>query len=476
MSTVVLSVGGRIEGFSLQRIVRRFHEWRRESFYGLMAFAFIGLVILPLFSLSEDRINGEYPMMNYGEIKAAADEARTLARLPVETASLEKYFDALFAIQLVEAQCRLLHLKLPYAFVDAGHPCLRFERGSFGLQNDLFNRYHTAIGQKRFAELAKAYYDLHPERRNGNAGPLPVVTVWHHEKLAEAYLNGIFLALAFSVFRIRERGLRLGWEIVSGRLLLVTVLWPGTFWFYPGDPREQAREIRRWCGYILSSLISFFGAGMKMALADVAARLAGGVGVQSSYVIDTGKTLTSGWVVQPWAEASRSGAYLGVWASAGLERSRGNEVDFTAGYRAMTDGTKFDFSYNYYRFLDSSQGMHVPKLVVCNPRLSLCGRFQYMVPDTGARPGMQFGLAWSHRWNVWNGYGIGMQLGAVHTRDTYGSAPITQLRTEISFPLRLSDGFFPKNAEAFGRLFVPLNSTREGNDKMTGLAGIRFAF
>lgn len=453
--------GGQQNGF-LQWIA----EWWKESFYGLMAFACIGLIILPLLSIPEDRVNGEYPAINYKDITATTNEARTLAQLPVDTASLEKYFNALFAIEAASVQCRLLHVRLPYVFVDTNHPCLRFEGEASWLQNELFNKYHYEIGPQRFAELANAYYDLHPDRRNGGSGPVPIVTVFRWEKLFEAYRNGAILAFVFFLFRIREKGCRLKPEFV--RLPVMVMFWPGTFWFYPGDPLEQAREIQRWCGCVLSTLISLFGAGAKLALAENV-NVVGGGSFQSAYVLNNGKPFVKGVVFQPWINFSfENGLYVGSWASVDLEHSHNHEIDFTTGWRWKGETVSTTVEYAFYYFPQSASGIHAPKATSCVASWSLCGSFQYLAPDNGMH-GMQFGVWRSDAWDVL-GFNLTTTLGIFHTRGVFETKPITVVKPEISVPLPI-DGL-----KAFVRAYFPLNRTDEGNDQPQWVTGITFAF
>ena len=63
--------------------------------------------------------------------------------------------------------------------------------------------------------------------------------------------------------------------------------------------------------------------------------LLGGADLKSSYDFDDLYRATKGPVIQPWTEVNHnsSNCYLGLWGSAGLQESVGNEVDYTLGCR-----------------------------------------------------------------------------------------------------------------------------------------------
>ena len=197
--------------------------------------------------------------------------------------------------------------------------------------------------------------------------------------------------------------------------------------------------------------------------------LSGGVGVQSSYVLGSSVVFDKGWVIQPWAKALHkpSGLYVATWASMGFENSEGREIDFTGGFQTTVNGIKLDLSYNFYDFISLREGMHNPKLSLCYLKFSLCGSASYMIPDTGAEPAPQFGLAWSHRWTSLD---IGTVIGVTYTGSLYGNKPVTVLINEVSIPVAKT------GVELFAKGYIPIAGGTEEKNDVRGIIGFRFAF
>lgn len=225
---------------------------------------------------------------------------------------------------------------------------------------------------------------------------------------------------------------------------------------------------RAWAGCVLFILFFLCSIGAKAETVKDW-ELSGGVGAQSSYVYDNAKVVNDGWVVQPWAKALHvpSGLYGMVWSSVGLENSKGNEIDFTAGFETTAHGVKFDLSYNFYEFLALKQGMHAPKLRVCFEEFSLCGKVLYLIPDTGAPSGILAGVWWMHSWTD---YKIGTLAGVTYTGGVNGRKPVTVLKGEISVPIAKT------GLEIFARGYVPIAGGQADDKSVQGIVGIRFAF
>lgn len=389
----------------------------------------------------------------------------------------DRYFEILYAYSDLDAQCYAIQFGSGngyisgYRLAQADNPCMRLT-GKVKFAYDTYTMTHQhEISAKAFDSLSAGYHGMHPTRKLDHyvSRGSTMETVTHPGKLWEAYRNGVVWAFVWFLFRIKRKDCRLGWEVTTLRLPCMIFLWPATFWFYPGDPIKQAKEIQHWIGYFLSLAVSF-------ALGSFGARaetkdweFSGGASVQSNYIYDNAKVANDGFVLQPWAQATHtpSGLYAGVWGSVGLEKSEGNEVDFTIGVAKSLFGIKWDLSYNFYEFTPLEEGMHAPKLVACSEKFSICGKFTYLVSDTGAPSGIQAGMWWTHSWTS---YKIGTLVGATYTGEVFGRKPVTVLKAEVSVPIAKT------GIEVFARGYLPVLGGQSDNDSPTGMVGLRFAF
>lgn len=452
-------------------------EWKKELLYGILLLFGAYFVITPICHLTEDRIKIGATFVSAIELHERTDTLARMLNAPLDTADIDKqHTQILDAYADIDAQCYALQVtqggtRQGYAMTDHTYPCFRIWGGDLHAKlNDHTFQYIDATRERDTVEAAGNHgvpYPLprHPEIDSKR--DLIIDTVWHPEKLLEAHTNGMVLCLIWFLVRLREKGWNIAWEVWSGHLFIMVCGWELVLWYYPGNPYEQWKKIKQWCGYILSALVSCIGGGVKADTARTI-HLSGGITTQSSFVLDNAKTFEPGPVIQPWLEAQihkgvYGASYIGVWSSFGFEHASGNEIDFSAGYRTVVNGVSLDASYNYYRFLGIGEGMHAPQIVSCIREV--CAKVKYLVPDTGASEGCQFGAFWRHDWTHY----FSTNVGIFHTRGVYGRAPVTVLKGEIAIPIN-------RSVSVFARGYAPVAGGQADNSEPIGLIGVRVAW
>lgn len=457
-------------------LVQWLTDWWKESFYGIMAILFVAFVVVPILSTTEERVKDGARFMSEQELRDGVTALSALIKDPMRGGK-DRYFEILYAYSDLDAQCYATQFGSRngyisgYRLAQADNPCMRLT-GKVKFAYDTYTMTHQhEISAKAFDSLSAGYHDMHPTRKLDNylnkAGIME--TVNHPEKWREAYWNGVAWAFVWFLFRIKRKECRLGWEAATLRFPCMIFAWPVTFWFYPGDPIEQAKEIRRWIGYIFSFVTSFTLGSIGARAETKDWEFSGGASAQSNYTYDNAKVANDGWVIQSWAQVMHtpSGLYASVWGSVGFEKNDGNEIDFTAGFKKSLFGVNWNLSYNFYDFTTLGQGVHAPKLSACVEKFSICGKFTYLIPDTGAPSGIQTGIWWTHSWTS---YKIGTLVGATYTGEVFGRKPVTVLKAEVSVLIAKT------GIEVFARGYLPVLGGQADNDSPTGMIGLRFAF
>ena len=474
----------------VDRCLKMVNDWWLAIVYAMLAVAFVVFVIMPWFSLSEARLKDGARLMSSQELTAivgqiekdlnvVSNSSDSPAEVKMRHARIMRRYRTL------DVQCRALFEVNPtmasgYAMSIKDLPCTKFSIGE--LRHD-FDKYTMQFRQGVEEDLkmgTEAYHldAIHLAQQEDEARRLAganlTETIYHPEVMAESLYKSILLAMLFFIVRLYTSGSYVICEVFSGRLLIKALFWPITICSYPDtDIIKQVQEMKRWLGYVLSFFISLLSANIvKAASKDEMWGIAGGGSVQSSYVLNSNKQPTPYPVVQPWAKVTYgtpdASMYVKLWSSIGLQKSnQGDELDFAAGYVfTPVNGVSLDTSFNYFSFLATRTGLYVPKMVVCANEYGLCGTFQYMVPDTPDKSGMQFGFTWTHVWERF--LRLKTMVGTFHLRDTYGAKPITVVRGEVLLPLGES------GLSIFTGIYTPLR--HDPGDVTHVVGGITFAF
>lgn len=442
------------------------------AYYVAMIFAFFWLIIAPISSISEDQFDSSVQILTYDEIQSKNTQVKTWLQNPTAN-GIDRYFDIVYTYDEVKSHCvaRFELDKKDRGFIsaresemDAGNPC--FQVRNIQIQVDWFitDYQQSLIDESKISSARRSFYQRYPNHTGiTSARPQLYKTVWHFEKITTAYENGLFLFFVFFVIRIYRKKCHLYWEMVTFRLPFMVLCWPVVFWFYPSNPIDQLKEIRRWCGYILSATLSCFTVGAKAFEREL--KVSGNVGFSSSYILDTGFVPDTKWVVQSSLTTQHipTGLYASAWSSFGLEQATGNEIDFTAGWKHAVENWSIDISYNYFWLLSADFGLHTPKAVVCrNDTFTFCGKVMYTIPDNGNDPKLQLGI-WGQ--TSWTEYRISTTLGIMHTTSLTTNSAITILKGEVSIPIGEQLRLFVKG-------IIPL----AGDIDPVGLVGIQYSF
>lgn len=459
----------------------RVMQWWCDSWEGILALItailFVWLIIVPIFSLTETKVRDGVVVTPMHELVRKADQLEWMVKHPMENG--DKYFDILHLQADLRELCEVVRILRSdnnsqlEGYYNASHqddPCVRLNsRIEWDIRN--YTPHHQQdLGQEGFQLMRKNYYAQHPERQlyPSSVSKSPTVTIWHPEKLWKSYFGCMTLVPILFFFRIQSKGFHLWWEICTLRFFVMSAIWPYALLYYLTNPAEQMREIKSFIGSLLSVMLSCIGFGARAAEIFDSWKVSTGASVQSSYVYSSAKVANDGWVFQPWVELSHSsGAYIGSWASIGLENTHGNEVDYSLGYRTNLQGIDFDVSYSFYHFMNGWEGMHAPALKACLKEYSLCGKIQIVVPTDGAAYGSQSSIWWTHEWTS---YKIGTNIGVVYDCCVYDRKPVAVLKTEVSVPLGES-GF-----RVFGRVLIPMIGGQSDNQDTQALMGLSFAW
>jgi hypothetical protein len=404
-------------GLGARSIVRRCTStivaWWVESFYGLMVFAFLGLVVYPLFSSTAVHLKDGVRLWNEEELVQQVNHLDTL----VGTAGADRYFDILYLNSDLNAQCHA-HIALTnnwyavgYGMASRTNPCVRVLGGDVGFKVRQYQYQHLgnhAFGTS-FNERKEVYLASHPEHVGDLGTETLTETSFRSEYLWEAYSNGVCLTSILLLFIYRRTIRDRGFKVVTLYVTPAAALWP------------------------VSITLLFVVSGARAAQESRTWKLAGGVGVVSRYILDNGNVFNAGPSARLWGELSHeTGLYVGTWSSLGLVY-QGSEVDVTLGMRHAFGDTLVDLSYSYYRFIDIRSGMHSARLKACYSPWSLCGKVNYLVPDDSATPGVQFGVWWSKTWEEL--FNVTTMVGYAHTRDVFDAPDANVFKGGLSVPI-----------------------------------------
>ncbi|MDD5084021.1 MAG: hypothetical protein PHT88_03790 [Candidatus Moranbacteria bacterium] len=469
---------------SFEEIVKWCKEWWWNwgdlISIGVVVSIFFILVVVPLFSLSETKLREGVQIMSEEQIAREADQLVLLIKR--HDIDDTQYLDIVYKQQKLNQECQAARMVIQAqmgnasGYYDAAHynsPCMRMQAGDIRFMYDSFvNNYLEQLRRDVWKEAGsdsekkRAEIFQNKAKREDTKESL-IVSVWHPEMLLRSYVGGIIWFACWFIYRIRQKELNMKWESI--RLPWMIILWPVTFWYYPGSAIEQAKEIKRWIGYAFSTFISFCGFGI--ASAGSLPKVSAGASVVSSYVYGNAKK-AGGSSLQPWAEVSyavndKYTLYGGTWASIGLENTHGNELDYSVGVRtSVFDTVSIDASYNFYHFMTNGwrDGMHAPKVVACYKEYSLCGKAQLSIPTDGARYGSQVSVWWTHEWTSLK---IGTNIGLTYDCCVYERKPVTVLKMEFSVPLGKSP------FQVFSRVLIPIfggQSDNQDTQVVTGLS------
>ncbi len=350
-------------------------------------------------------------------------------------------------------------------------------------ETNLAARYQNAYGADRKAAAANAYYGKHPDR----GYPLqvkidPFVTDWHPENVAYSYFGGALWTYMLFLWKSWRQGRVVVLDVISPRYLFQSLLWVKTVWrFYPGSPREQMKELVRYVGYFLAALLSFTSCGLKKAFAGEREDEADSptpitwtltATAQSLYVTESNHVVNPGWSFQPLVVGTYGPCSAKLWASIGLQPGlqRVDEVDAGAGCRLKGARWFVETWYTYFWYTPTGTGMHVPKLWGCLVDI-ICGKFQLLIPNTGAQMGEQLAAWRDDKWNVW-GYQPETQAGFTYTRGLNGMKDLLVFRPKLTLPIDFWEFSRALNLKVFGTANVPLNHTGQGNDGFVGFVGV----